>query len=377
MDNSGKTEKPTPRRQQKAREKGQVARSREFPAALSMATVLAVMTWTAPAALERWVTLYRNCLSNAETSSFYSSGVMMFWASLQLMLWLFPVLLAGMMISLFAGFAQGGVTFAPSALELKFDRFNPASRLGQIFSTNALNNMLRSLVPGAVILWIAVGALRDRWTAIMHASSMDTAAFTALLRNVLFGITWKACLVLLAWSGVDYLFTWFNLQGELKMSKQEIREESKENDGNPLIKQRVRQIQMQLRKKQSLKAAATATVIVTNPTHFAVALRYAPEMTAPIVVAKGRDLLAEQIKQIGRENGIALVENKPLAQALYKSVEVGDAIPGKLYQAVAELLANVIRAEAELRKKDAERRSRNAAGHVNGMQSARQSVKPS
>jgi flagellar biosynthetic protein FlhB len=111
-----------------------------------------------------------------------------------------------------------------------------------------------------------------------------------------------------------------------------------------------------------LQAAATATVIVTNPTHYAVALRYLPEMTAPVVVAKGRNLLAEKIKQLARDNGIMLVENRPLAQALYKSVEVGDSIPAKLYQAVAEILALVFRAQAEVRRSEAERSSRNASG---------------
>jgi flagellar biosynthetic protein FlhB len=152
------------------------------------------------------------------------------------------------------------------------------------------------------------------------------------------------------------------MDSDMKMTKQEVRQESKETDGNPVIKSRIRQVQRAMRRRQSLKAAATATVIVTNPTHYAVALRYEPDMPAPTVVAKGRDLLAERIKQLARDNGIMLVENRPLAQALYKSVEVGDSIPSKLYQAVAEILATVFRAQAEVRRGEAERRSRNASG---------------
>jgi flagellar biosynthetic protein FlhB len=148
----------------------------------------------------------------------------------------------------------------------------------------------------------------------------------------------------------------------MKMSKQEVRQEYKETEGNPVIKSRIRQLQRAMRKKQSLQAAATATVIVTNPTHYAVALRYVADMPAPVVVAKGRNLLAEKIKQLARDNGIMLVENKPLAQALYKSVEVGDSIPAKLYQAVAEILALVFRAQAEVRRSEADRRSKNASG---------------
>jgi flagellar biosynthetic protein FlhB len=152
------------------------------------------------------------------------------------------------------------------------------------------------------------------------------------------------------------------MNSDLKMTREEVRQEYKETDGNPVIKQRVRNIRRAMRRMQSLKAAATATVIVTNPTHYAIALRYEAEMSAPIVVAKGLDLIAEKIKLIARDNGIMLIENRPLAQALYKSVEVGDSIPSKLYQAVAEILVIVFRAQAEVRQREAERRSRNASG---------------
>jgi len=152
------------------------------------------------------------------------------------------------------------------------------------------------------------------------------------------------------------------MSSDLKMTRQEVREEHKESDGNPVIKLRFHRLRREMRKRHSLKAAATATVVVTNPTHYAIALRYETEMPAPIVVAKGRNLLAERIKQMARDSGIMLVENKPLAQALYKSVEVGDSIPAKLYQAVAEILALVFRAEAEVRKAEAARGSRNASG---------------
>jgi flagellar biosynthetic protein FlhB len=152
------------------------------------------------------------------------------------------------------------------------------------------------------------------------------------------------------------------MNSDMKMTKQEVREEHKESDGNPIIKSRIHRLRRAMRRQQSMKAAATATVVVTNPTHYAIALRYETEMPAPIVVAKGQNLLAEKIKQLARDSGIMLVENKPLAQALYKSVEVGDSIPAKLYQAVAEILALVFRAEAEVRKAEAARGSRNASG---------------
>ena len=179
-----------------------------------------------------------------------------------------------------------------------------------------------------------------------------------------YDVGWKSSLVLIAWSGVDYMLTWMKMEGDLKMTREEIKEESKQSDGNPLIKSRIRRLQRRMRRKQTLAAAATATVIITNPTHYAVALRYTPEMDAPRVVAKGMNLLAQQIKALGVENGIMLLENKPLAQALYKTVEVDEAIPSALYQAVADILVIVFRAQAEVRQREAMRRNRNASGDL-------------
>jgi flagellar biosynthetic protein FlhB len=267
-----------------------------------------------------------------------------------------------MAASVLTGLAQGGVNFAPEALSLKFDRFNPASKLGQLVSPVALSNLLKSLLPFTVILWIAMNTLRANWETMTHASALGLRPFTSFVGAMVLELTWKAGLVLLTWSAVDYFLTLRKMENDMKMTKQEVRDEYKETEGNPVIKSRIRQLQRAMRKKQSLQAASTATVVVTNPTHYAIALRYLPDMPAPLVVAKGRNLLAEKIKALARENGIMLVENKPLAQALYKSVEVGDSIPSNLYQAVAEILAMVYRAQAEVRRSQAERRSRNASG---------------
>ena len=165
------------------------------------------------------------------------------------------------------------------------------------------------------------------------------------------------------------------MESDLKMTKEEVREESKQNDGNPLIKSRIRRLQRRMRKKQALAAAATANCHRYNlPTHFAVALRYTPDMPAPLVVSKGQNLLAQQIKALGAEHGIPILENKPLAQALYKTVEVGEAIPSTLYQAVADILVIVFRAQAEVRKQEAMRRNRNASGELVSVMTAPKTV---
>jgi flagellar biosynthetic protein FlhB len=362
MADSSKTEEATPKRRLKAREQGQIARSRELPGTLAFAGVMGAMALMAPTAVTHWTVLFRNTLYAASSGELESNGPVLFWSSIEVMRWITPALLAGMALSVLAGLAQGGLNFAPEALALKFDRFNPASKLGQIFSPVGLSNLLKSLLPFSAILWITVVMMQNHWQEMVHASSLGLRPYSTFVGSMVFELTWKSGLILVAWSGFDYMLTLKKINSDLKMSKQEIREEYKETDGNPVIKSRIRQLQRAMRKRKSLAAAATATVIVTNPTHYAIALRYETDMPAPIVVAKGHNLLAEKIKQLARDNNIMLVENRPLAQALYKSVEVGDAIPANLYQAVAEILAVVFRAQAEVRQGEAERRSRNASG---------------
>jgi flagellar biosynthetic protein FlhB len=362
MAESNKTEQATPKRRNKAREQGQVARSRELPGVFALAGVAGGLGLMAPLAVTHWSTLFRNTLDSAATGNIETNGPVLFWSAVEVLRWIVPILLGAMMLSGLTGVAQGGVNFAPEALSLKFERFNPASRLGQIFSPVGLSNLLKSLLPFGAILWITVNAMRSNWESMVHASSLGLRPFANLVASMVWELTWKSGLVLAAWSAIDYLLVLRKMETDMKMTKQEVREEYKETDGNPVIKSRIRQLQRMMRKKQSLKAAATATVIVTNPTHYAVALRYEMDMAAPQVVAKGKNLLAERIKQLARDKGIMLVENKPLAQALYKSVEVGDSIPAKLYQAVAEILALVFRAQAEVRRSEAERRSKNASG---------------
>jgi len=363
MADSNKTEQATPRREEKAREQGQVARSRELPAVVALAALVGVMKMIAPLAITHWSILFRDTLDQASTGDITANGPVLYWSAVEVLRWIVPLLLAALAASLFSGLSQGGINFAPQALELKFERFNPASKLGQIFSPAGLSNLLKSLLPFGIILWIAVNSLSTHWQTMALASSYGLRDFASFVGGMIFDLAWKAGLVLLAWSGVDYMLTLVKMKGDMKMSKQEIKEESKESNGNPAIKNRIRQLQRAMRRKQSIKAAATATVVITNPTHYAVALRYTEDTSAPIVVAKGRDLIAAQIRQLARDNEIMLVENKPLAQALYKSVEVGDSIPFELYQAVAEVLVLVYRAQAELRKQETNRRSRDASGN--------------
>ena len=365
MADANKTERATPRRRQKAREQGQIARSREFPNVLAMAGAVGTLVLMTPSVIPHWTAFYRSVLDAAATGPIESNGPVLFWSTIEVFRWMLPVLSAALLLSVAAGLAQGGLNVAPQALSLRFDRFNPGAKLGQMFSLTGLSQMLKSLLPFSAIAWAGTATLTSHWFAIEHAAALNTHLLASLVGAMAFEFGWKAALILLAWSSVDYLLTWRKMEGDLRMTREELREEMKQTDGNPAIKNRIRRIRRQMRKKFSAKAAVTATVVVTNPTHYAVALRYENTMTAPVVVAKGMNLIAQQIKAIAAENNIMLMENKPLAQALYKSVEVGDAIPSALYHAVAEILAVVFRAQAEVRRQEAQRRSRDASGNAN------------
>jgi flagellar biosynthetic protein FlhB len=357
MADANKTEQATPRHRKKARDRGQVTRSRELNGALSLAAVAAVVWFMGRDAVPRWTAFFRNALDSASADTIDPGGPILYWTSIEAMRWVFPIMFAAFGVALFAGIAQGGFVFAPTALSPKFDRLNPAQKLPQMVSLTALSTVLKSLIPFAAIAWIGAACISSHWGDIAGASFIDPRHFAMMIASMLLELSWKSGLVLLAWAGVDYLLIWRKNEGDLKMSIQDIKDEHKESDGNPASKSRMRRLLRQSRRKMMLKAAETATVVITNPTHYAVALRYEPSMAAPLVVAKGLDVLAAKIKEIARKHDIPVMENKPLAQALYKSVEVGDPIPGPLYHAVAEILVLIYKAEAELKVREAQRKA--------------------
>jgi flagellar biosynthesis protein FlhB len=364
MADANKTERATPHRRQKAREQGSVVRSRELTAVFATAGAAGGLMLFGQSLVPHWSGLYRELLDCAMSENIEPGGPILFWCTVEVLRSVAPVLLLALLASLGAGLAQGGLVIAPAALALKPERLNPATKLGQLFSPMGLSQLLKSLVPFAAMAAVGWTELHAHWSSIVVGSGASMRAFSSLLGSVAFAIAWKSALVLLLWSGVDYLLTRQKTEGDMKMSKEDVKEENKQQDGNPQIKMRIRRLRRSMRKRFSRKAVATATVVVTNPTHYAVALRYENAMAAPIVVEKGLDLIALEIREIAAEHNIPVMENRPLAQALYKSVEVGDAIPAALYQAVADILVVVYRAQAELRAEEARRRSRDASGRL-------------
>jgi flagellar biosynthesis protein FlhB len=343
MAEQGKTEKASPRRRQKAREQGQVARSRDLTAGLGAMTAVVCCAWQMPAFASAWRSLLRQGLEVAAT---HPDQLVPKWHD-ALPIFRGIALAGGLswLVATAGGLAQGGLVFAPSALAPNWKRLDPATHVEQLFSLAALSRLLKSLLPTAVVVYIAIAGLARDWPrfpALLHASRTTLPAFAT---GRMYEVAWKGSLVLLVWAGADYFLERQRHENELKMSRQDQKDEFKEMEGNPANKQRIRRLQRQTRRRRMLKDVERAAVVITNPTEFAIALEYRMEMDAPVVVAKGRNLLAAQIKEIARWKGIPMIENPPLAHALYRAVEVGQAIPAKLYAVVAEILAAIWRAQ--------------------------------
>jgi len=326
-----------------------VVRSRDLATAVTLLALTVALAWQPQVWIVRWRELLERLLALGSGGEIGLGTPIFSWTLLAVGQWLAPVLFLALGVALFTHTAQGGLVFAPEALQPNWSRLNPASNIGHIFSTAGLSRLLRSLVPFLAIATLAVSLLERDFTQIAHAARFDARSLLAQLGALLFELAWKFGLVLLAWSGLDYFLQHHNYERSLRMTKQEVKQEGKDTDGNPLIRGRMKRLRRALLRKTMAKNVARATAVITNPTHYAVAIEYRPAtMSAPVVVAKGRNLLAQKIKEIARWHEIPIVENRVLAQALYKTTEVGQAIPPKLYAAVAEILAFLYRAQARL-----------------------------
>ena len=346
MADESRTEQATPRRRERARREGDVPRSRELPAALALMTLVLFLWWYPNHWKDEWRQLLERTLTSAVHTDMAAGTPVLNWVTCVTCVWAGPSLAMIWLVALASSFGLGGFVVAPAALAPKPQRLNPASNLGKLFSLAGLQGLLKSLVPSAVVLYIAIAIMVRDWSQILQMSRVDVRPSLGWMLSRVFEISWKGCLVFILWSGFDVLISRMNFERQLRMSRQEVREDFKETEGHPAIRGRIRRLQRDMRRRRMLRDVSRATVVVTNPSEYAVALEYKPEtMAAPIVVAKGRNLLAQRIKREARWHEIPVVENPPLAQALYRATEVGQTIPAKLYTAVAEILAFIYRTQ--------------------------------
>jgi flagellar biosynthetic protein FlhB len=341
-----RTEQATPRRRQRARREGDVARSRELPSALAVLTVVLFLWWYPQNWKDDWRDLLERTLASAAHSDMAGGTPVLNWVAWRICVWAAPSLALAWLVALAGSFALGGFVMAPGALAPKPQRLNPASNLQKLFSLGGLQGLLKSLIPSAFVLYFAMAIMVRDWGQILQMCRVGVRSSLGWLLSRIFEISWKGGLVFILWSGFDLLLARMNFERQHRMTRQEVREDFKETEGHPAIRGRIRRLQREMRRRRMLRDVARATVVVTNPSEYAIALEYKPEtMAAPVVVAKGRNLLAQRIKREARWHGIPVVENPPLAQALYRATEVGQTIPAKLYTAVAEILAFIYRTQ--------------------------------
>jgi len=341
-----KTEKATPHKRQKAREKGQVFSSREVTSALILITCIVILKNVGADIFEKVGQFQSYFLTEylVREDVFTPNGINSIFHECVIFLAkvVAPILISVLLAGLISNYLQIGFIFSSEAITPKLDRINPLAGLKRMFSKRGLVELVKSVLKISIIGLVAYNTLKKNKDVFPLVLDMDLHTSMRLIFAIAYDVGLKAAITLLILAGFDYIFQRHEYETGLMMSKQDIKEEYKEVEGNPQIKSRIRQIQRQMARSRMMQDVAKADVVITNPTHFAVAIVYDIELySAPVVLAKGRDKLAKRIKEIAHDENIPIVENKPLAQSLYRSVEIGDVIPEALYNAVAEILAFV------------------------------------
>ncbi len=346
-----KTEAPTLRRRQESRKKGQVAKSMEVNTALVLLGSFWVLKSMGARSGETYMAIMKRSFTSLNTVDFtpdavYSGAMALSVAMLQMMA---PLVLVVVIIGVAANMGQVGFLFSLEALKPDPKRINPISGAKRFFALRGVVDLLKSLIKIFIVGVVVYGSLKDNFAILLAAPRVNVSASVGAILRIAMDAGIRVGVVMLVIGAVDYLYQRYEFEKSLKMSKQEIREEMKRYE-NPQLKARIRSRQRQLAMNRMMTAVPHADVVITNPTHFAVALQYnKAKMNAPQVVAKGQQLVARHIKEIAKENNVPQVENRPLARSLFKSVEIGQEVPGNLYAAVAEVLAFVYRLKQTVR----------------------------
>jgi flagellar biosynthesis protein FlhB len=341
-----RTEQATPRRRQKAREEGKVARSVELNSAVILCLGAATLYFMGPLLVSQLKDYMVFTFSEAPKMnpsfdtlvSLFSSRVLTFFFLLG------PILLILSLVAYGINVMQVGFMFTGKPLEPKLDKLNIANGIKKMFSARSLMELIRDTLKLLVIGFVGYKAITSQLDSFFLLSDNSVAVFAGAMGKMALKTSLQIGIVMLVIALLDYAYQKYDFEKSIKMSRQEIQDEYKDTEGSPQIKARVRQIQREISRKRMMQEIPKADVVVTNPTHLAVALKYRPdEMEAPMVVAKGERLIAEKIKQIARDAGVPVVENQPLARALFSMCEIGSYVPAKLFRAVAEVLAYVYR----------------------------------
>lgn len=343
-----KTEQATPKRRQDTRKKGQTARSSELSSALILLAGIMSVYLLLPAPLRRLFRYFTSIWGNlaVDDLSVMSSVRLFREVALQVGLVLLPLFAVLVLAAWLSSLGQVGFLLSGKPLEPSLGRLNPLEGMKRMFSKRSFVELLKALFKLCGIAYVAYQSVNDatRWSSSFVGMSISVSF--AALANLIYRTSLRIGFFLLVIGVVDYVYQRYEFNQKLRMSKQEIKEEYKQAEGDPKIKAQIRERQRQMSRRRMMEDVPKADVVIVNPVHLAIALQYDPKKSdAPIVLAKGQGYLAQKIKAIAKEHRISVVEDKPLAHALFRAAEIGRTIPPEFYQAVAEILAFIFRSK--------------------------------
>lgn len=345
MAEPGRTEKATPKRRQQARDEGSVPRSADFDGALLLWGNLFLfigLGGATVAAMGQEMAYFLN-LARPGALAEARQGHVLLEIMRILAKTLGPFLATNLLIAVLGGFLQRGFSPNMKPLTPKFDRLNPAQGFKKLFSSRSAVELLKSLLKLLLMVFVAWRTVAPHIPALLQTSNMGLPQAMSLLEGTLFVLYRNMLIAMFVLAVADFMYQRHSFEESIKMTKQEVKDEAKDADGNPEIKRQQRGLMMTAARRRMLASVPKATVVITNPTHVAIALQYDENSAAPICLAKGLDHLALKIREKAKESGVTILERPELARALYRQVEVGQPIPGELYQAVAQVIAFVYR----------------------------------
>lgn len=342
-DKESKTEEATPKRLKDAKKKGQIAKSAELAPAVSLVVFAMTASLLALNLFNSSLKYIKKSLSNGFETNITTGNLSSFLPNLiDLFILIIPYLAIGLIVGVIVNIVQTGLLFTTTPLKPDFNRINPIQGFKNIFSKKAVFSLAKNIIKLLLVSFLSYNYLTETFPKVLNAGSIGTEKLFPFIMGFVVDLAMNISIIMLGLAIVDYIFQKRDYKKNLKMTMQEIKDEYKEMEGNPQIKQARSQKQRQIALSRMMSAIEKSNVVITNPTHIAVAIKYdEKEDNAPVVVAKGVDFLAQKIKEKARENKIPIIENKELARAIYKDAEVGNYIPVELYKLVAEVLAYV------------------------------------
>ncbi len=346
-----RTEQPTPRKRRQAREEGQVATSVDLSRAIALLLIYVAWRFGGSGMLSRLLDLTERWLQSATARDLHPDSVMAAYVSLlaPMAAVLAPVMLAAIIGTVLAASAQTKGLLASAAIKPDWSRVNPVNGFKRLFSKRSLVATAKSLLKVGIIMSVAIGVLHGRADEVLLMADLELRPAMALLVGVAGEMVARCAVALVVIGAADYGFEWWDHEKQLRMSRHEVKRDLREEEGDPQIGSKRKEMQRAMLAQGISAQMPQADVVVTNPTHYAIALRYDPdEMEAPRVVARGQRAVAREIIRLARHHGIMIIENPPVARSLFASCKLGDAVPEKLYQVVAEIFAAVYRRRQQI-----------------------------